>query len=172
VCVGCGAVQPLPPEDDLFAVLGLPRRAHLTEEQIEHAVRERSRVVHPDRHVSAGAVERRMALQWTAKVNEARRTLRDPVKRAYYLVFGQADTERAPQPSDLAFLERVFAWRMEAETDPVAVRREVALARDDLEQRLEAVFVAWESGRGDLEPARDLLSRLRFVVNTARELGL
>lgn len=170
LCVGCGALQPLPPDPDLFAVLGLPRRHALEEPVLEAAVRERSRLVHPDRHVRAGAVERRLALQWTARVNEARRVLKDPRARARYLVFGRADAEKVPPPSDPQFLQTVFGWRMGAETGDPAVRDQVEQVRRDLLDGLSRVFEAWERGEGDLEPARDLLSRLRFVENVAAEL--
>ena len=172
VCVGCGAIQPLPADVDLFQVLGLPRRYHLPPNAVEQAVRERSRRVHPDRHVAASAVERRMALQWTARVNEARRVLREPLERAFYLVFGRLWQEEVPAPEDPAFIEQVFNWRMGAERDDTDTAAQVEAVRASLLARLDGVFQDWESGTGDLEPARDVLSRLRFVENVAAEMAL
>jgi molecular chaperone HscB len=166
VCQGCGAVQPPPREPDLFAILGLSRRYHLDEATVDVAWRQRSRAVHPDRHVSASAVERRMSLQWTALLNEARRVLRDPFRRASWLATGVAspvEAGGAPLSDDL--LEKVFAWRMaidEDATDPeaaVAVRE----AWDDAWARMDRLFVDWEEGRGDLEEVPACLSELRAL---------
>lgn len=171
-CVGCGAVQPLPPDLDLFAVVGLPRRYHVADAEIEAAVRARSRLVHPDRHVRSSSVERQMALQWTARVNEARRVLRDPLRRAAWLALGRTDVEKAPPPTDPDFLEKVFSWRMGVETGDPEVTREVREVRDALLRALDDTFTTWEEGRGDLHAAEDLLTRLRFVNNVAAEAGL
>ena len=42
--------------------------------------------MHPDRFVHAGDAERRASLQWTTRVNEAYRTLKDPVQRGKHLL--------------------------------------------------------------------------------------
>src|ERR671919_2721004 len=42
--------------------------------------------VHPDRYAHAGDAERRASLQWTTRVNEAFRTLKDPVQRGKHLL--------------------------------------------------------------------------------------
>ncbi len=41
--------------------------------------------VHPDRFATASPVEKRVAMQWSARANEAYRILRDPLSRARYL---------------------------------------------------------------------------------------
>ena len=80
--MGCGAIQPPPTSVDFFGVLGLSRRFHLEEAELNAAWREVSRRVHPDRFAGKSAVERRMSLQWTALINEGRRVLRDRMSRA------------------------------------------------------------------------------------------
>lgn len=85
-CPACGALQPLPPGVDLFAVLGLPRRHAVDPAELERRFHERSRLAHPDRHARAPARERRISLERTARLNEAHRTLRHPRRRAAYLV--------------------------------------------------------------------------------------
>ena len=67
-----------------FALFGLPQRYGFDPEQLDAAYRALQRVVHPDRYAAAGDAERRVALQSSARVNEAYRALKDPVGRAQY----------------------------------------------------------------------------------------
>src|SRR5437773_12123467 len=69
-----------------FALFGLPQRYGFDPEQLDAAYRALQRVVHPDRYAAAGDAERRVALQSSARVNEAYRALKDPVERAQYLL--------------------------------------------------------------------------------------
>src|SRR4029453_14341354 len=55
-------------------------------EALERAYREIQSQVHPDRFAHAGDAERRASLQWTTRVNEAYRTLKDPVQRGKHLL--------------------------------------------------------------------------------------
>jgi molecular chaperone HscB len=71
---------------DPFDVFGIPPGFDLDLGALERRQRELARVVHPDRFAGAGAVERRRALARAVDVNEAHRTLRDPVKRAEALL--------------------------------------------------------------------------------------
>lgn len=84
VCPRCQAVQPLAPDADLFAVLGLPRRLALDGADLERRYLAASRAVHPDRHQTAGEADRDLSLAASAAVNRAYRTLRDPVARGRY----------------------------------------------------------------------------------------
>lgn len=86
VCPVCGKVQPLVPGTTLFDVLGLPRGVDVDKGALERAYRERSLRLHPDRAGKDDARERRLALERTALLNEAYRTLRTPEPRAFYLL--------------------------------------------------------------------------------------
>jgi len=84
---------------DYFALFGLPRRYRFDGAQLDAAYRELQRGIHPDRYASAGEAERRLALQSSARVNEAYRALKDPVSRGQYLLslhgidaLGETDT--------------------------------------------------------------------------------
>src|SRR5437762_13280465 len=69
-----------------FALFGLPERYRFDQEELDAAYRSLQRVVHPDRYAAAGDAERRVALESSARVNEAYRVLKDPVRRAPYLL--------------------------------------------------------------------------------------
>lgn len=71
---------------DYFALLGLPRRQALDAETLERLYRDVQASVHPDMHAHRGESERRLAMQWATKVNEAYLTLKHPLQRARYLL--------------------------------------------------------------------------------------
>jgi molecular chaperone HscB len=167
VCVGCGAVQPPPPKPDPFAVLGLAPRYHLDAGDVEERYRSLARQVHPDRFVSRPAVERRMALQWTAAANDARRVLKDPVRRAWQLATGRPTPPERGARLDPAFLAEMFELREAEEEAPGSAAARAAELRDELEAELDALFTTWERGEGDLAQVEDRLSRLNYVADLA-----
>ncbi|OGA12682.1 MAG: Fe-S protein assembly co-chaperone HscB [Betaproteobacteria bacterium RIFCSPHIGHO2_12_FULL_69_13] len=69
-----------------FELFGLAPAFALEAEGLERAYREIQSRVHPDRFARAGDAERRASLQWTTRVNEAYRTLRNPVQRAKHIL--------------------------------------------------------------------------------------
>jgi molecular chaperone HscB len=166
VCVGCGAVQPPRLDADYFAALGLQRRYFLDPKALVSAWRVMSRRVHPDRFSGRPAVERRMSLQWTVTVNEARRVLADPVLRARYLATGSAAPRDDGGPAlDPEFLEEVFDLQMAAAADPDGTRAAATSRRDALQTELDALFTAWEAGDGDLSGVEERLVRLKYLTN-------
>lgn len=167
VCAGCGAIQPPPAEPDHFAVLGLPRRWSVEPDEIDTAWRARSRLVHPDRFAGKSAVERRMSLQWTAAINSARRALRDPVKRGWYLATGQARPREEGLHLDPEFLEEVFELQLEAQADPAGVAEQARDRKDSVMAELDRRFQAWERGAGGLEGVEELLARTKYLDNLA-----
>jgi molecular chaperone HscB len=72
--------------DDHFAVLGVERRYDLDVAAVEARYKELSRKLHPDRFAKADPRARRAALQRTVLLNEAWRALKEPLKRAEYLL--------------------------------------------------------------------------------------
>lgn len=69
-----------------FELFGLAPAFALEAEALERSYREIQSRVHPDRFAHAGAAERRASLQWTTRVNEAYRTLKNPVQRAKHIL--------------------------------------------------------------------------------------
>ncbi len=170
VCASCGALQPPPPEPDLFAVLGLERRYTVDLQGLESAWRAASRKVHPDRFVGRRAVERRMSLQWTAAINEARRVLRDDERRAWYLATGNPrPPERGGPSPDPEFLEAMFELRFEAEAGDAAALETARGLQAALQEEIAALFASWEAGDGDLSEAPERLIRLRYLNSMLNE---
>jgi molecular chaperone HscB len=86
LCSHCGAIQPPDAKADYFAVFGVDRRYDADMTQLEARYRELSRKLHPDRFATADARARRASLQRSVQLNEAWRTLKDPFRRAEYLL--------------------------------------------------------------------------------------
>jgi molecular chaperone HscB len=85
-CAKCGAIQPPDLALDFFGVLGVPRKYSLDLGAAEARFKELSRQLHPDRFAKADPRARRASLQQSVLLNEAWRTIRDPVRRAEYLL--------------------------------------------------------------------------------------
>lgn len=152
---------------DHFALFGLPRRQALDAEQLELRYRDIQARVHPDKHAHLPDGERRMAMQWATLVNEAYQTLKDPLKRARYLLHligydARLETNTA-MPSE--FLLAQIELR-----EAVAAARESgdAAALDALHRRLRADVYGQLAeletllDTGDYERAGELVRQLMF----------
>lgn len=86
LCAGCGAVQPPDPKADHFAVFGISRSYALDEVMLEQRYKELTKLLHPDRFARADPQARRASLERSVQLNEAWRCLKDPIRRAEYLL--------------------------------------------------------------------------------------
>ena len=119
--------------DNDFVLFDLPECFALDRADLDVRWRRLQGTAHPDRFAGEGATSQRLAMQWSVRINEAYRRLREPLTRAAYLCELRgapiaAHTNTA-MPAD--FLMQQMAWRealAEAEDDP-------ALARLDAEVR-------------------------------------
>lgn len=69
-----------------FSLFGLPVAFALDAAALQPVWRELQRQYHPDRFAHADAAGQRQAMQMASRINSAYETLRDPVKRARYLL--------------------------------------------------------------------------------------
>src|SRR5215470_10443970 len=84
-CSACGKVQP-PVPVDYFTFFGLPRMLNLDVAQLERDFYQLSRKLHPDLYSTADAREQEWSLEQSSLLNDAYRTLKDPIKRTEYLL--------------------------------------------------------------------------------------
>jgi molecular chaperone HscB len=163
-CDACGKVQP-PAPVDYFTFFGLPRKLHLDIAALEKDFYELSRKLHPDLNAQAGTQEQEWSLQQSSLLNDAHRTLKDPIKRTQYLLKlegveleeqSKAATERARSsgeakkqivPPDL--LEEVFELNLQLEElrmqkkageDDPALIEEIGRQKLELEEKQEALL--------------------------------
>ncbi len=84
-CQECGKVQP-PLPVDYFAFFGLPYKLNLDTAQLERDFYALSRKLHPDINATANSNEQDWSLEKTSQLNDAYRTLKDPISRTEYLL--------------------------------------------------------------------------------------
>jgi molecular chaperone HscB len=178
VCQACGALQPLPPDGDHFATLGLERRYDLARAVVDERQRERSRLVHPDRWATAAPAERRLSLLWATAVNDAAKVLRDPVRRAEYLLkrlgLDVGDERAGRQQVDPSFLMEIMELREALHA--ACARREdarVASMRAEVERRRGALLDEIAAGFAALadEPDAAPVAALGRKLAVMRYLG-
>ena len=158
-----------------FELFGLPQRFHLDLALMDRAYRGIQSQVHPDRFVQASDAERRASMESTTQVNEAYRTLKNPLARARYLLELQrvdvAGESNTAMPAE--FLLQQMQWREsveEAANQPealAALERRLAVEMQDhyaeLERRLD--------GEGDYALAAELVRKLMFLERLHEEIG-
>jgi len=161
---------------DYFSLFGLPARYDIDSRALDAAYRALQASVHPDRHASAGEAQRRMALQSSARVNEAYRTLKSPVDRAQYLLKLQgvdalSETDTA-LPND--FLEYQLERReaIEEAREANDARRLDALLTDVRTEVDELTHVLADelSDARALEAARGTVRKLKFLSKVAADI--
>jgi molecular chaperone HscB len=129
-CQECGKVQP-PTPVDYFAFFALPYKLGLDTAQLERDFYALSRKIHPDINARTSDPEQEWSLEKTSQLNDAYRTLKDPISRTEYLLRLQgvqleeqskAATEEArktgaakKQVVPPALLEEVFELNMQLE---------------------------------------------------------
>src|SRR6187397_2294482 len=93
-CPQCTKILALGRHGDYFAFLGVPRKLQLDSADLERRFRDLSRQFHPDYFYNATAAERRASLERSSYLNDAYRTLKNPVSRIEYLLKLEGSVER------------------------------------------------------------------------------
>lgn len=96
-----------------FELFQMPVMFEIDSQQLDAAYREIQGRVHPDKFVTATDAEKRVAMQWATRANEAYQTLKNPLKRAMYLCemngVDLATESNTNMPT--AFLMQQIEWR-------------------------------------------------------------
>jgi molecular chaperone HscB len=161
-------------ETDFFNLFDLPRHFAVDESQLKNTYRNLQKKYHPDRYASASDQEQRMALQFTAYLNEGLEVLGSPVKRAIYLL-GLVGVEFKSDnlASDPQFLMQQIEWREElaelASTADPATNLEKFIADT------EAESIAYENRVEQAMAVKDyisvipLISKMQFMSKLLAE---
>ena len=157
-----------------FELFGLPARFRLDEAVLDAAYRKLQSDVHPDHHAHAGDEARRVAAQSSARVNEAYRALKDPVRRAQYVLELHGVDAGAGGQLPVDFLEQQLARREAADAaatagDDGALTALAAEVRADARAREERLSRQLDDERAFAD-ARDRVRELMFLVKLAADL--
>ncbi len=198
-CPYCSKIQP-PPGGDYFSVFGLEQRLNLDLAALEHEFHRLSRKVHPDHFARALDNERQWSLADTALLNDAYRTLKDPLHRTEYLLklegaeigeenSGKDRKDPSRVPADL--LEEVFELNMQleemrmarkmGEADPELqagleqAKRKFDVLLQDVDHDLRKQWQVWDDGDAATRTQADktmvaLLDRRRYLSNLVRDV--
>jgi molecular chaperone HscB len=155
-----------------FSLFSLPQHLHLDLAALEKTFYAQSRKLHPDRFAAKPAAEQQAALAASSQLNDAYRTLRDPILRTEYLLSlqGVQLEEQSRAATDLAkstgtqkkqvappdLLEEAFELNMaleEMKMDPDPnVRADLETARTkftamlaETQQQLESLWTQWDT---------------------------
>jgi len=182
-CPHCSKIQP-PIGGNYFSVFSLQPHLNLDLAALENEFHRLSRKLHPDRFARASENEKEWSLADTALLNDAYRTLKEPIRRTEYLLklhgaeIGEehAGKNRRPHemgasraPADL--LEEVFDLNMQLEEmrmarssgeDDPTLRRSLTDARakfdallDEVDRDLRVQWKVWDDGdQGTREAAQ------------------
>ena len=146
-CPQCTKILSIGRHGDYFSFMGLPRRLTLDPAELEQRFRTLSRQFHPDYFYNATPAERLASLERSSYLNDAYRTLKQPIARVEYLLqlegFAPAESGNKVPP---ALLEEVFA--LNEELDEIRDLRASGAPADEWKARLE-------KARGPIERKRD-----------------
>lgn len=161
--------------DDHFSLFGLPSRFDLYAQALESAWRTVAAQVHPDRFATASPAERRVAMQWAARANEAYRQLRDPLLRARYLC-EQAGVDLQTESNtsmDTAFLMQQMTWRemMDDARDDAGVLATLRTELEEARQQMRAALTRLLDEQRDYAAAGLKVREWMFVEKLAQELA-
>jgi len=192
-CPGCGKVLQVPERSDYFAMFEMPRKLWIEMGALEQKFLQLSWKLHPDNFVNATPVEREISLKRSSELNDAYRTLRDPVGRVEYLlaIEGARKEGETKQQAPPELLEEVFELNESLDelreakasgSDTASLKHRLEAAEKNFEQKLgevdgqlQAASLEWDKAtdEGADEPRRkaamsklnELLNRRSYVRN-------
>ena len=151
-----------------FDLFQLPARFEIDMGALDAAFRDVQGRVHPDRFVNASDAEKRVAMQWATRANEAYQTLKNPQKRAQYLCeLNGVDLQTESNTAmPMAFLMQQMEWR-EALGEARAAKDAGALDALEAQLRGERQDMLAQVGRqldaGDYQQAAQGVRALMFL---------
>ncbi|CAK0758301.1 Co-chaperone protein HscB homolog [Gammaproteobacteria bacterium] len=164
-----------------FTLFGFAPTFEINEQQLASTFRNLQRVVHPDRYANSSDQERRSAVERAAAVNDAYQLLRNPLRRARYLLSlrGVETQEEGNTVMDSEFLTEQMELRerlaeVHEVNDPENILMEM---KDTLQKRRSILLIELaECLRIDTQEslikAAEIVRRLRFFDRLVEETTL
>jgi molecular chaperone HscB len=161
-----------------FEAFGLEPKLVIDAEDLQQRFYKLSRELHPDRFTRRPVEEQQQALEKTSVLNDGLRTLKDPVRRAEYVLkqhgfdIGEQGTKDVPPE----LLEEVFEFNMALEESDAAqladFRTKFASMLAGIDSGLGGLFAAYDASqsREDLQKIRGVLNRRRYIENLLQKI--
>ena len=185
-CASCGKIQPLPEGTDFFAFFALSRKLALDSAALEEQFHKLSWKLHPDNFVRASEEERNLSLARSSQLNDAYRTLRDPIARVEYLLLRlglrKEGTTKQQAPPEL--LEEIFELNESLDElrearaaggDVESLRERLVEAQNNFQEKMGEVDAELEGVKKEWDSALDanagaakesaLLARMNEILN-------
>lgn len=182
VCTQCQTLIPVPHEASYFDLLGLERTFAQDDARLAGAFRAISRKIHPDRFAQGTTDTRLLATRLSAAVNHAYEVLKNPVRRAGYLLElagGPDGSETRDVPGNL--LAEVMIWRESMEEATSAGNRNALIEiRNSVLTCQQQTMDQLKAGADSLDQAddtakskfRQLLNSIKYFDNLLDELDV
>jgi molecular chaperone HscB len=161
--------------DNDFVLFGLPEQFALDRIDLDDRWRKLQASAHPDKFAAEGAAAQRVAMQWSVRINEGYRRLREPLSRAGYLCElrgAPIDAERnTAMPA--AFLMQQMGWREaldEARSDADALAALDAEVRRTEHELLHQVARLLDDEQTPAAAAKRVRA-LMFIQKFRRDVG-
>jgi molecular chaperone HscB len=165
-------------DQDFFDLFGLPHSFDVDMALVNERYRALQRELHPDRYASAPDQARRLAVQMTARVNEALQTLKDPLRRARYMLAlagmdTDDDTDTRVDPGFLMEQMELREALAEARGATDASAKLATLStqvNDAVAQRIATIRDSFGAAEPHLDTIRAAVRELQFLRKLQHEL--
>ncbi|KAI1724855.1 dnaJ domain-containing protein [Ditylenchus destructor] len=169
-CVSCNVIQPIR-APDYFSYLGLERIWSINEPELKQRFRKLQSQVHPDKFGQSSQREKELSEKHSSYLNNAYRTLRDPFRRASYLLgvrVGDEENSGKATDSQLA----MDMMELHEEIDDLSDAKELELKLAEVQGELDRLFsrLGQYLEKGNTEEARKILDRIRFFITAKRSI--
>jgi len=170
-CSTCGAVQG-PGRLDHFTRLGLSASFDLDPALLEKHYFGFQRRLHPDRFATRSPKEKALSQQQAVSLNEAYETLKEPLRRAAYLLklAGRSvEIEQATTISDPELLMEAMEMREALAEVATIAEADRLVARAEAEVMVCEAALGFAFAHDDLDEAGHLATRLKYMSKLAEE---
>ena len=159
-----------------FQIFDLPVDFQLDEKALNTRYLELQKALHPDNFVSSSALEQRVAMQKSTEVNDALKTLKDPILRAETIIAlntgEQIDLEQK-STQDVAFLMQQLQWREQLEElENQKDKQALSVFAKEIKQETQTLLVALADRIEGAQWAQAIqfCDKLRFIRKLSEEI--
>lgn len=159
-----------------FALFDLPVAFQVDSALLNERYLALQKSLHPDNFSAASAQEQRLAIQKSAEINDALRTLKDPISRADSIIAihtGEVENVEEKSSKDISFLMQQMEWRETLENiENNKDSDELTAFTKDIERTRRAILdelsTALDAQQWDI--ARAITDKLRFIKKLQAEI--